>query len=231
MLAYLSAFILAALPAAQAINQYPTIGNVGKPAVCGNSGTLPQGSWIVSKTCGYVLGTAVGGSRFDVSNTFGSAGFHFGRFRSPDGTNFCAVILPGSLDTSRPTTVSDSCSSNTQSTLCDSRYVFGRDFDAAPHTGDGATIISLNLSGCTGYFNYFDSSSFTSGRRRDPVGIALPSSAGYRYTTRDGAAAMVHAHVDAYGGNTWFFVDRNCIAPQLAGHALDNTQPDSCERP
>ncbi|KAK0567944.1 hypothetical protein OC844_000034 [Tilletia horrida] len=231
MLASLSALVLAALlPAAQAINQYPTIGNVVKPAHCGNSGTLPQGSWIVSKTCGYVLGTAVSGSKFDVSSTDGY-GFHWGRFRSPDGTNFCAVILPGSLDTAHPTTVADSCSSTTQQTLCDSRYVFGKDFDAAPHTGDGKTIVPLNLSGCTGYFNYFSSSSFDSGFLRDPVGVGLPSSGGYRYKTKDGQAAMVHANLDAYGGNTWFFVPTSCIAAQLSQYTLDNTQPDSCSRP
>ncbi|KAE8214360.1 hypothetical protein CF327_g2219 [Tilletia walkeri] len=229
MLASLTALALALLPAVQAINQYPTIGNVGKPAHCGNSGTLPQGSWITNKACGYVMGTSVSGSHFDVSNT-DSYGFHYGRFRSPDGHNFCAVILPGSLDTAHPITVADSCSTSTQSTLCDSRYVFGKDFDAAPHTGDGSTIVSVNLSGCTGYFNYFDSSSFDSGVFRDPVNVGLPSG-GYRYTTKDGVAAMVHADLGAYGGNTWFFVDRNCIASQLANYRLDNTMPDSCSRP
>ncbi|KAK0544010.1 hypothetical protein OC846_006209 [Tilletia horrida] len=228
MFASLAALVLAALPAAQAINQYPTIGNVGKPAHCGNSGTLPQGSWIISKTCGYVIGTAVAGSKFDVSST-DSNGFHWGRFRSPNGQNFCAVILPGSLDTAHPTTVADSCSSATQQAMCDSRYTFGKNFDAAPHTGDGATQWNVDLSGCTGYFNYFVSSSFDSGNLRDPVGVGLPTSGGYRYTTLDGQAAMVHANLDAYGGNTWFFVPYSCIAAQVQQHPLDNS-PDSCSR-
>ncbi|GJE86716.1 hypothetical protein PsYK624_027970 [Phanerochaete sordida] len=211
------------------INEYPTISSVAsvpKPAACGNSGTIPAGGWLANKPCGYVMGTASAGQRFDVEST-SSAGFHFGRYRG--SSNWCTWILPSALDTSHPVSVASSCSTTTQSALCN-RQAFGVDFDAPPHVGDGAIIIPLDLSGCTGYYNYFVDTNFVSGAFQDPVPFALPASGGgYRYSSRDRVASIVRAPIAAYGGETvWFWVPRLCIATQLAGHMLDNSGGDSC---
>ena len=226
-----------------------------------------------------ILGTASAGQRFDVEST-SSAGFHYGRYRGT--SNWCTWILPSvsimshnlncnahalttlsstpralplvqALNTANPVSVASSCSTTTQSTLCN-RQAFGVDFDAPPHQGDGAIIIPLDLSGCTGYYNYFvvcvpssypspdchdqhyahpwpyQNSDFTSGAFQDPVPFALPASGGgYRYSSRDRVASMVRAPIAAYGGETvWFWVPRSCIAAQLAGKALDNSGGDSC---
>ena len=127
------------------------------------------------------MGTAIAGTLFDVSTTTGN-NFHFGRWRAGDGSSFCAYLVPGALDTSHSTPVADSCSAATSDRLVHRRS-FGRDFDAAPHTGNGAIIVRINPSACTGYYNYFVDSNYTSGRLHDPVGFALPTTGGYRYST------------------------------------------------
>lgn len=212
------------------------------------------------------LGTASVGQRFDVEST-SAAGFHFGRYRGT--SNWCTWILPSvssfcragmvminvpavcqALNTANPVSVASSCSTTTQSTLCN-RQAFGVDFDAPPHQGDGAIIIPLDLAGCAGYYNYFvvsrslrsyalvekvcalylpQDSTFASGAFQDPVPFALSASGGgYRYSSRDGVASMVRAPIAAYGGETvWFWVPRSCIAGQLAGHTLDNSGGDGC---
>ncbi|PPQ99641.1 hypothetical protein CVT24_005219 [Panaeolus cyanescens] len=175
---------------AWAINQYITIGNAPKPATCGNSGILPSGGWIANKRCGYVMGTAVAGQRFDVVST-DSSGYHYGRYRGTGG-NFCTFLIPSSLNlATKVEGIAASCSTTTSATLCD-RRAFGRDFDAAPHTGNGAVIVPLNLSACPGFYNYFVDSNFVSGAFQDPVpfNMATTSGAGYRYSTRDGVASM-----------------------------------------
>ncbi len=197
---------------AQAINQYRTIGNVPKPAAaCNNHGTIPAGGWLANKPCGYVMGTAIAGTLFDVSTTT-ATNFHFGRWRAGDGSSFCSYLVPGALDTSHSTPIADSCSSATSDRMVHRRSI-GRDFDAAPHTGNGAIIVSINPSACTGYYNYFVDSNFTSGSLHDPVGFALPSTGGYRYSTNDNGASMIR--VDALGETIWLFVARSCINSQL----------------
>jgi hypothetical protein len=196
---------------ALAINQYTTTGNVPKPAVCNNHGTMPAGGWLANKACGYVMGTAMAGTKYDVSSTL-SNNFHFGRWRAGDGSNFCAWLVPGALDTSHSTSVADSCGTGTSDAMVH-RLSFGHDFDAAPHTGDGAIVVPIDPSACTGYYNYFVDSSFQTGRLHDPLGVPLPSAGGYRYSTRDDGASMIRADV---GGETqWFFVARSCIQAQL----------------
>jgi hypothetical protein len=206
--------VVAFVQPAHAVNQYTTIGNVQKPAACNNHGVMPAGGWLANKSCGYVMGTAIAGTRFDVHTTT-SNNFHFGRWRAGDGSNFCAFLVPGALDTSHSTSVAASCSDDTSERLSH-RRTFGRDFDAAPHTGNGAIIVSINPSACTGYYNYFTDSTYAGGSLHDPVGFALPASGGYRYSTNDLGAAMIR--VDALGETIWLFVARSCIASQLPGN-------------
>jgi hypothetical protein len=205
---------------AHAINQYTTIANVTKPAACNNFGTIPAGGWLANKSCGYVMGTAVAGTLFDVSTTTAN-NFHFGRWRAGDGSSFCAYLVPGALDTSHSTPVADSCSSDTSSRLSH-RLSFGRDFDAAPHTGNGSIIVSINPSACTGYYNYFTDSTYSTGRLHNPVGFALPTTGGYRYSTNDNGASMIR--VNAQGETIWLFVARSCIQSQLPANL--NNQND-----
>ncbi|MFK4086292.1 hypothetical protein ACI2LF_19440 [Kribbella sp. NPDC020789] len=211
----LTALVLVALSVpvstAYAVNQYVTKGNVPKPAACNNSGIIPAGGWLANKSCGYVMGTAIAGTRFDVHTTTPN-NFHFGRWRASDGSNFCAFLVPGALDTSSSVPVPASCSDDTSARLSHRRS-FGRDFDAAPHTGNGSIIVRINPSGCTGYYNYFVDSTYASGRLHDPVGFALPTTGGYRYSTNDLGASMIR--VDALGETIWLFVARSCIAAQL----------------
>jgi hypothetical protein len=206
---------------AHAINQYTTTGNVPKPAAaCNNHGVMPAGGWLANKPCGYVMGTAVAGTLFDVSTTTGN-NFHFGRWRAGDGTSYCAYLVPGALDTSHSTPVADSCSAATSDRLVHRRS-FGRDFDVPPHTGNGAIVVRINPSACTGYYNYFVDSDYNSGSLRNPAGFALPTTGGYRYTTADGGASMIR--VDALGETIWLFVSRACINAQLPANL--NNQND-----
>lgn len=72
-------------------------------------------------------------------------------------------------------------------------------------------------------------SNFQTGGFQDavPFNMGLTSNAGYRYTTRDGAASMVRANVAEYGRVLWFFVPRSCIAGQLPP-VLNNDGGDGC---
>lgn len=211
--------MMVAMPAAQAANQSTVKANVPKPeAACGNVGTLPQGAWLANKPCGYIVGTALAGTRFD-NHKNSSADFHYGRARG-SGANFCAWIIPGALQ-GPAVTVADSCSSSTENAIVHRRTI-GKEFDNEPHVGNGATTIPINASACTGYYNYFTDSTYQTGRLMDPVGTALPSNGAYRYSTNDGKAAMVRVG-SGTAGTTWLFVDRACIASQLVGYPLSNT--------
>lgn len=204
---------------AQAANNYLVHGNVPRPEACNNHGTITPGSWITNGPCGYVMGTALAGQSFDVNDT-SDKGFHFGRVRQ-GAANYCAWVLPSALDLSTQTSTADSCGSSTRTNLQNSRLAFGRDFDAAPHTGNGAIIVDVDPSACTGYYNYFSDSSFDSGSFRDPVNFPLSATgSGYRYSSKDRQAAMIRT---PYNGETyWIFVPRSCIESQLAGHTLNN---------
>lgn len=207
-----------ASPVAQAANQYTVNANVPKPSVCNNSGTIAAGGWLANKPCGYIVGTARAGTRFDV-NFSTSSNFHFGRTRDTDGTNFCAWLVPGALNLGTRTTVADSCGTSTSDTVVH-RLAIGRDFDNEPHVGNGASTIPVNAAGCTGYYNYFTDSTYATGRLRDAVGFTLPSTGAYRYSSRDSQAAMIR--VGTGDSTTWLFVARSCINAQLAGYALHN---------
>ncbi|KIM34695.1 hypothetical protein M413DRAFT_14947 [Hebeloma cylindrosporum] len=246
-IAFAAAVFLSSAMETQAINEYTTIANVPKPATCGNSGVLPGGGWVANKRCGYVMGTAVAGRKFDVEST-DSTGYHYGRYRGTGG-NFCTFLIPSSLNlNSQVTGIASSCSTTTSSALCDRRH-FGIDFDSPPHQGDGAITVPLNLAGCSGFYNYFvvrfvqsilklrdradnelEDSNFVSGAFQDavPFNVGATTNAGYRYSTRDGQASMVRATVSEFGGQViWFFVPRSCIAAQLP-NPLNNDAGDGC---
>jgi len=225
-IAYKLLIVLALTFPVQAINEFRTIGNVPKPATCGNSGVLPSGGWISNKRCGYIMGTAVAGQRFDVEST-DSTNYHFGRYRGTGG-NFCTWLVPAALDLSSSTPVASSCSTATASALCN-RQDFGKDFDSPPHQGDGTIVVPVSLAACSGFYNYFVDSTFQTGAFQDPVPFNVPAttSAGYRYTTLNGQASMVRATVAEFGQVLWFFVPRSCIAPQLPA-VLNNDGGDGC---
>ncbi|MGV9351818.1 hypothetical protein ACWDSD_45515, partial [Streptomyces spiralis] len=79
------------------VNRYTVQANSPKPAVCNNSGTIPPGTWLQNKPCGYWVGTAMAGSSFDVHQT-NPSNYHYGR--SLGNNNICAWIPPGALGSS-----------------------------------------------------------------------------------------------------------------------------------
>jgi len=208
-----------AAPVAQAASRHTVLANVPKPqAACGNVGSLPAGSWLANKPCGYIVGWAMAGSTFD-NHLNSASNFHYGRTYQSGGANFCAWALPSSLGSST-STVADSCSTATKDSIVH-RLAIGRDFDNEPGVGNGTITIPVNASGCAGYYNYFNSSSYGSGYFHDPVGFAPSATSGYRYASNDLNAAMIRS--DSGGETTWMFVDRSCIAAQIAGYPLSNT--------
>lgn len=157
------------------------------------------GSWIVNKPSGYYLGRAVKGSTFDNEANSGN-NWHYGRAGGP---NMCGWVMPGSLGatTGRP---SDSCSAATEERI-KHRLNFGRDFNAKAHKAETGSSVPAN--GCTMYYNYFRGTDFASGgghwaNRAGSTGASVL----YRFTTRDGKAAVVR---DPTLG--WGFVDASCV--------------------
>src|SRR5690242_10172033 len=69
---------LALASPAHAVNRYTIQPNSPKPAACQNSGTVPAGTWLQNKVCGYFIGTALAGSSFDVHET-AAGDYHYGR--------------------------------------------------------------------------------------------------------------------------------------------------------
>lgn len=186
------------VPSAHAVNRYTILANSPKPAACNNSGTIPPGTWLQNKPCGYWVGTAMAGSSYDVHQT-NPSGYHWGR--NYGNNNFCAWIPPGAL--SGPIgTASPSCSDTTKETISHRRTI-GYNFNAPPGATDGSPI-SVNPA-CGAYYNYFTSSSYNTGYLRDYAGT--PSSqVVYRYTTNDSAAIVVRD-----GALGWVFMSRSCV--------------------
>lgn len=210
---------------ASAANSYVVNGSTPRPEACNNHGTITPGTWITNGPCGYVVGTALAGNRFEINQT-SEKGFHYGRVQLSGGANLCAWIPPGAIDQGSLQTVADSCGDDVKTRNQNSRLIFGRDFDAAPHTGDGAIVVPVNPTGCQGYFNYFDDSDFEGGSLRDPVGFPLTdTNSGYRYTSKDGKASMIRTNS---GGETyWIFVDRACIDAQLPSGLNNQENPEA----
>lgn len=221
-----SAALALAAPAtiAEAANNYVVKGSTPRPEVCNNHGTVTPGAWLANGPCGYVIGTALAGQTFDVNQT-SQSGYHYGRIKGSAGTSFCAWIAPSTLDLSTKKSVADSCGNDTKTRNMNSRLIFGRDFDAAPHTGNGEIVVPIDPSACTGYYNYFTNSDFEGGQLRDPVGFPLEANGGYRYTSKDGQASMIRTVKN--GENYWIFVPRSCIQSQLPANLNNQENPEA----
>lgn len=159
------------------------------------------GSWIVNKPSGYYIGRELPGGWFDDEQTT-TGNWHWGRAMTQ--IDMCGWAMPGSMG-SFVESVSDSCSTTTQSNMSHRLYI-GENFNAPAHaTGDG-TAIPANPA-CALYYNYFYGTSFPSngGHWANSPGNA-GSTVYYRFTTRDGAAAVVR---DPNLG--WAFIPISCV--------------------
>jgi hypothetical protein len=160
------------------------------------------GSWIVNKPSGYYIGRAVVGSWFDVVETT-SANWHYGRAIST--VNMCGWVMPGSMDY-KIGSQNDNCSASTKDMLSH-RQNIGRDYNAPAHEATDGTWVATS-GACPLYYNYFYGTSFAGGANgghwNTYAGTAATSVA-YRFTTLDGAAAVVR---DPYLG--WGFTPTSC---------------------
>lgn len=185
------------------VNRYTIIANSPKPTVCNNSGTIPEGTWLQNKPCGYFIGTALAGSSFDVHQT-NPSNYHYGR--NYGNNNLCAWIPPGAL--SGPIgTAPASCSEPTKDALLHRRS-FGYQFNVEPF-GDGYPI-TVNTA-CWGFRNYYNSSSYSGGVLRDLTSGPISSVVRYRYTAygSDSTYGAVFVARDPVHG--WLFIPTYCI--------------------
>lgn len=201
LLIVLAALVTAAGPAS-AVNRYVIQPNSPKPAVCNNSGTVPAGTWLQNKPCGYFVGTAMAGSSYDVHETT-PTNYHFGR--SLGNNNLCAWIPPGALSSQPTGTAPASCGAATRDAMWH-RRTFGYDFNAAAHQATDGSAITVS-AGCPAYYNYFTTSGYSTGSFRDQAGTAGTTVA-YRYTANGPAPRAMAVRDDRLG---WVFVPRNCV--------------------
>jgi hypothetical protein len=187
--------------AADTVNRYTVRANSPKPEACDNHGTIPAGTWLQNKPCGYFVGTAMAGSSFDVHETTAND-YHYGR--SLGHNDICGWIPPGALSGSPTGTAPASCGAATKERLSH-RRTFGRDFNAPPHAQTDGSPITVD-TGCQTYFNYYTSSDYAAGTLRDPAG-APGAEVRYRFTTNGADPAMVVR--DEVRG--WVFMDRDCV--------------------
>jgi len=159
------------------------------------------GSWIVNKPSGYYLGREMPGWQFDDEQTTAD-NWHWGRAISQ--IDMCGWAMPGSMGSLYSSTA-DSCSTTTQSTMSH-RDDIGMNFNLPAHAGGDGTAIPAN-TGCTIDYNYFYGTNFPSngGAWANAAGPAS-STVYYRFTTRDGQAAVVRDPV--YG---WGFLPIGCV--------------------
>ena len=169
--------------------------------MCNNNGTIPAGTWLQNKPCGYYIGMALAGTSFDVHQTSDS-NYHYGR--SHGNNNLCAWIPPGALSGSPTGTAPASCSEDVKARIVHRRS-FGRDFNAPAHQATDGSAISVNPA-CGAYYNYYTSSDYSGGALRDPAGTPQ-AQVYYRFTTNGADPAMVVR--DANLG--WVFMDRDCV--------------------
>ncbi|MET8847928.1 hypothetical protein [Amycolatopsis sp. NPDC004625] len=152
------------------------------------------GSWIVNKPSGYYVGRAMPGDTFDDEVTT-SANWHFGRAQPT--VNMCGWVLPGSMGADAGP-VADSCSAATQDTISH-RLTVGRDYNAPAHQATDGSSVPANPA-CTLYFNYFYGTDFASNGGHWATAAGAPQgSVRYRFTTRDGQAAVVRDTVLGWG--------------------------------
>ncbi|WP_328919879.1 hypothetical protein OH781_36505 [Streptomyces sp. NBC_01550] len=183
------------------VNRYTVQPNSPKPAACNNSGTIPAGTWMQNKVCGYWVGTAMAGSSFDVHQTAAS-NYHYGR--SWGGNNICGWIPPGALGSSPTASVAESCSDATKDNISHRRTI-GYNFNAAAHAATDGTAITVNPA-CTAYYNYYTTSTYSDGSLRDVAGNP-GSTVMYRFTTNGSNPAIV-VRDSAIG---WIFLSRSCV--------------------
>jgi hypothetical protein len=186
---------------AEAVNRYTIQPNSPKPEVCDNHGTIPAGTWLQNKPCGYFVGTAMAGSSFDVHQTTAN-GYHYGRSHGDNG--ICAWIPPGALSDSPSATAPASCSAATEERI-GHRRTFGRDFNAEAHNATDGSPISVD-PGCGAFHNYYTSSAYDTGTLHDPAGTPVPE-VRYRFTTNGTNPAIVVRDADL----GWVFMDRDCV--------------------
>ncbi|MGW3765788.1 hypothetical protein [Streptomyces sp. NPDC005131] len=183
------------------VNRYTVQPNSPKPAACNNSGTIPAGTRMQNKVCGYWVGTAMAGSSFDVHQTAAS-NYHYGR--SWGGNNICGWIPSGALGSSPTASVAESCSDATKDDISHRRTI-GYNFNAAAHAATDGTAITVNPA-CTAYYNYYTTSTYSDGSLRDVAGNP-GSTVMYRFTTNGSNPAIV-VRDSAIG---WIFLSRSCV--------------------
>lgn len=183
------------------VNRYTVQPNSPKPAACNNSGTVPAGTWLQNKPCGYWVGTAMADSSFDVHQT-NASNYHYGR--SHGNNNICGWIPPGALGSSPTASVAESCSDATKNNIAHRRTV-GYNFNAAAHAATDGTAITVNPA-CTAYYNYYTTSTYSDGSLRDAAGNP-GSTVMYRFTTNGSNPAIV-VRDSAIG---WIFLSRTCV--------------------
>ncbi|MBV1854311.1 hypothetical protein [Catellatospora tritici] len=193
--------IAATSSAAQAVNRYTIQPNSPKPAVCNNSGTIPAGTWLQNKPCGYFVGTAMAGSSYDVHQT-NSSNYHFGR--NYGNNNICGWIPPGALSATPTGTAAASCSDATRDAMSHRRAI-GYNFNAAAHAATDGSAITVNPA-CGAYYNYYTTSAYSDGSLRDYAGTP-GSEVRYRFTTNGSNPAIV---VRDYTIG-WVLMDRDCV--------------------
>lgn len=183
------------------VNRYAVQPNSPKPAVCNNSGTVPPGTWLQNKPCGYWVGTAMAGSSLDVHQT-NASNYHYGR--SWGNNNICGWIPPGALGSSPTASVAETCGDATKDSIAHRRTV-GYNFNAAAHAATDGTAITVNPA-CTAYYNYYTTSAYSEGSLRDAAGNP-GSTVMYRFTTNGPNPAIV-VRDSALG---WIFLSRSCV--------------------
>lgn len=220
--AIVALFLFTALPG-KAATRFYVIPHAPKPPQCGaDEPNQAPGAWIQNKSCGYWIGTAMGGGTFD-SHESTSTWYRFGR-HGGGSPNMCGWIPPNSVQ-SPSGTVPDSCSEETKNRLRH-RVRIGRDFNAPAHQAVDGTEVPANPA-CTMYYNYFSGSDLLNdgGRWANPAGVPQ-GTVRYRYTTRDCGAVVVRDYVLGWG-----FLPRACVQRPTILHNDDDVadfplQPD-----
>lgn len=196
------------------VNRYTINANSPKPAVCNNDGTIPPGTWMQNKVCGYWIGMAMAGSSFDVHLTQ-SSNYHYGRVWGSN--NICAWIPPGALSDDPTGTAPESCSAATMEAMSHRRAI-GDDFDYPPHDPSAGVGWPITVDpSCTAYYSYFTTSTLLDGAARNPAGHPA-AEIRYRYTANgsDPTLGRMAAVRDATLG--WIFFPRSCV---LDWHDID----------
>jgi hypothetical protein len=152
------------------------------------------GSWIVNKPSGYYIGRALPGWEFDNEQTT-PGNWHYGR--AITRVNMCGWTMPGSM-ASFVRSVPDSCSDATMDRLSH-RLTIGRDYNAPAHQATDGTPVPTNPT-CILHYNYFHGTDYpdNGGHWADPASTPQPT-VRYRFTTRDGQAAVVRDTVLGWG--------------------------------